>query len=57
MMRHEIRRPRSRLPGARRRTRAVIVAGGVAVNAHGYQRVTQDLDLVLSLDPRKCSQP
>ncbi len=24
-----------------------LVAGGVAVNAHGYQRMTQDLDLVL----------
>lgn len=28
-----------------------IVAGGVAVNAHGYQRVTQELDLVVSLEP------
>lgn len=28
-----------------------IVAGGVAVNAHGYQRLTQDLDLVVALDP------
>lgn len=28
-----------------------IVVGGVAVNAHGYQRLTQDLDLVLSLAP------
>lgn len=27
-----------------------IVAGGVAVNAHGYQRVTQDVDLVVSLE-------
>jgi hypothetical protein len=27
-----------------------LVAGGVAVNAHGYQRLTQDLDLVLRLD-------
>ena len=26
-----------------------LVAGGVAVNAHGYQRMTQDLDLVLDL--------
>jgi len=26
-----------------------LVAGGVAVNAHGYQRLTQDLDLVLDL--------
>ena len=25
------------------------MAGGVAVNAHGYQRMTQDLDLVLDL--------
>lgn len=27
-----------------------LVAGGVAVNAHGYQRMTQDLDLVLDLE-------
>lgn len=27
-----------------------LVAGGVAVNAHGYQRLTQDLDLVLGLE-------
>lgn len=26
-----------------------LVAGGVAVNAHGYQRMTRDLDLVLDL--------
>lgn len=28
-----------------------LVAGGVAVNAHGYQRLTQDLDLILNLVP------
>jgi hypothetical protein len=28
-----------------------IVVGGLAVNAHGYGRVTQDVDLVISLDP------
>lgn len=28
-----------------------LVAGGVAVNAHGYQRMTKDLDLVLDLSP------
>ncbi|MGH8245996.1 MAG: nucleotidyl transferase AbiEii/AbiGii toxin family protein [Gammaproteobacteria bacterium] len=27
-----------------------LVAGGVAVNAHGYQRLTQDLDLVIQLN-------
>ncbi|MEX1258958.1 MAG: DUF6036 family nucleotidyltransferase [Gemmatimonadota bacterium] len=27
-----------------------LVAGGVAVNVHGYQRLTHDLDLVLQLD-------
>lgn len=27
-----------------------LVAGGVAVNAHGYQRLTADLDLVLAMD-------
>ena len=28
-----------------------LVAGGVAVNAHGYLRFTQDIDLVIALDP------
>jgi hypothetical protein len=28
-----------------------VVVGGVAVNAHGYQRLTNDLDLVLHLSP------
>jgi hypothetical protein len=28
-----------------------IVVGGLAVNAHGYFRVTNDLDLVVSLEP------
>lgn len=28
-----------------------LVAGGVAVNAHGYLRMTNDLDIVLHLDP------
>lgn len=27
-----------------------LVAGGVAVNAHGYQRLTADLDLVVALE-------
>ena len=27
-----------------------LVAGGVAVNIHGYQRLTMDLDLVIQLD-------
>lgn len=27
-----------------------LVVGGVAVNAHGYQRLTQDLDLVVQLN-------
>ena len=27
-----------------------IVVGGLAVNAHGYGRATQDIDLVISLD-------
>ncbi|MFW6085444.1 MAG: hypothetical protein ACODAA_09535 [Gemmatimonadota bacterium] len=30
---------------------AYLVAGGVAVNAHGHQRLTHDLDLVLQLAP------
>lgn len=28
-----------------------LVAGGLAVNAHGYLRLTQDIDLVVALDP------
>jgi len=28
-----------------------IVAGGLAVNAHGYVRLTHDVDLVVRLDP------
>jgi predicted nucleotidyltransferase len=28
-----------------------IIVGGVAVNIHGYQRMTQDLDLVIQLMP------
>lgn len=28
-----------------------LVAGGLAVNAHGYIRYTQDVDLVIALDP------
>ncbi|MBI2294922.1 MAG: hypothetical protein HYU76_02500 [Betaproteobacteria bacterium] len=28
-----------------------LVAGGVAVNAHGYMRLTCDVDLVIRLDP------
>ena len=28
-----------------------LIVGGLAVNAHGYARLTRDLDLVLRLDP------
>jgi len=28
-----------------------LVAGGLAVNAHGYVRLTRDIDLVIGLDP------
>jgi len=28
-----------------------LIAGGVAVNAHGYGRLTQDLDLIIRLAP------
>jgi hypothetical protein len=28
-----------------------LVVGGLAVNAHGYERFTQDLDLVIGLEP------
>ena len=27
-----------------------LVAGGIAVNIHGYQRMTSDLDMVIQLD-------
>ena len=27
-----------------------LIVGGVAVNAHGYERATQDLDLVIGLE-------
>ncbi len=36
------------LQGARAR---YLVAGGLAVNAHGYLRFTKDVDLVIQLDP------
>ncbi len=29
-----------------------IVVGGIAVNAHGYERFTNDLDLVIGLEPQ-----
>ena len=28
-----------------------LIVGGLAVNAHGYERFTNDLDLVIQLDP------
>lgn len=28
-----------------------LIAGGLAVNAHGYQRLTQDVDLIVLLEP------
>ncbi len=28
-----------------------LIAGGLAVNAHGYQRLTVDIDLVIQLEP------
>ena len=33
-----------------------IVVGGLAVNVHGYERFTNDLDLVISLEPENISQ-
>ncbi|MEX0899523.1 MAG: hypothetical protein WD081_02415 [Gammaproteobacteria bacterium] len=32
-----------------------LIAGGVAVNAHGYLRFTADIDLVVALDPANVS--
>jgi hypothetical protein len=29
-----------------------LVVGGLAVNAHGYARMTRDVDLVIQLEPR-----
>ena len=29
-----------------------LIVGGLAVNAHGYERLTQDVDLVIRLAPR-----
>ncbi len=28
-----------------------LIVGGIAVNAHGYERLTQDIDLVIGLQP------
>jgi len=28
-----------------------LIVGGLAVNAHGYERLTQDVDLVIGLAP------
>ncbi len=33
-----------------------LVAGGVAVNAYGYQRLTQDLNLVIGLQPENVTR-
>ena len=33
-----------------------LVAGGLAVNAHGYLRLTNDVDLVVALDPENIVQ-
>lgn len=33
-----------------------LVAGGLAVNAHGYLRFTNDIDLVVALDPENIIQ-
>lgn len=30
-----------------------VVVGGVAVNLHGYQRFTKDIDLVIELAPER----
>ncbi len=28
-----------------------LIVGGLAVNAHGYERLTKDVDLVIGLEP------
>lgn len=33
-----------------------LIVGGVAVNAHGFERYTKDVDLVIGLDPHNITQ-
>ena len=33
-----------------------LIVGGLAVNAHGYVRITRDIDLVLRLQPENCAK-
>ncbi len=33
-----------------------LIVGGLAVNAHGFERMTRDIDLVIQLDPGNCSR-
>ncbi len=33
-----------------------LIVGGVAVNAHGFERYTKDVDLVIGLDPQNITQ-
>jgi hypothetical protein len=33
-----------------------IIVGGLAVNAHGFVRITRDVDLVLRLQPENCAR-
>jgi hypothetical protein len=33
-----------------------LIVGGLAVNAHGYVRLTRDVDIVLQLDPANFSR-
>lgn len=33
-----------------------LIVGGLAVNAHGYMRLTEDIDIVLALDPENAAR-
>lgn len=33
-----------------------LIVGGIAVNAHGYVRLTRDIDIVLALDPANAAK-
>lgn len=33
-----------------------LIVGGLAVNAHGFVRLTRDVDIVLSLDPENATR-
>jgi len=48
----EIRSVEAIVSGLNRADVQYLIVGGLAVNAHGYARLTQDIDLVMWLEPR-----